>query len=147
MAQYGRPDSDVDINNYTDQASGTTNIFQSIDEVTASDADYVKSDVAPDSSAAGFGLSNIEDPQVNSGHIVRYKYKKDASGGATINMRVELRQGYLGESSQGTLIHTESLLNVPGSAWQTGTFTLTSSEANTITDYTNLQIRIWSDQA
>lgn len=147
MAQYGRPDSDVDINAWTDQASGVTNIYQSIDEVTASDADYVKSEVAPDSSAAGFGLSNVEDPLVNSGHIVRYKYKKDASGGATLNMKVELRQGYLGESSLGTLIHSETHANVPGSAWQTGSFTLTSAEANTITDYTNLQIRVWADQA
>jgi hypothetical protein len=40
---YLRPDGDVATDGWTDQAGGTSNIYQSIDEATADDLDYVQS--------------------------------------------------------------------------------------------------------
>ena len=146
MAQYARPS--VDKNNpgsWVNQADSGTNIYQTIDETVADDADYIKSPVAPSSAAYVTTLSTVEDPQSSSGHVVRYRYGKDVAGGATVNVTVELRQGYVSEVSQGTLIHQE-VHNSIADGWTAGTFTLSSGEADSITDYASLYLRIVATQ-
>lgn len=145
MAQFGRPSTDTTREAWEDQAGGTVNIYTTIDESVASDTDYVRSALVPTTDAYVTKLTTIEDPQSSTGHIVRYRYSKDASGGAQIDIVVQLRQGYVSEASLGTLIHSETHTNV-GNTWTAGTFTLSAAEADTITDYSDLFIRITANQ-
>jgi hypothetical protein len=145
MAQFGRPDSDLNLSNWKDEGDGTTNIYASIDEATASDADYIKSGTAPSSEPYVCGLSNVEDPQSSSGHVVRYRYQKDSAGGAQIDLTVQLRQGYVNEGTPGTLIKEDVNANI-SNGWADDSMTLSAGEADSITDYTDLQLRFVANQ-
>lgn len=140
MAQFGRPNADTRLGNYQDQAAGTTNIYQSIDETSPSDADYITSPSAPSSEVYVCALSTLEDPVSSSGHIQRVRYAKSASGGSQINLTVELRQAYVSEGSQGTQIATHSYTDI-SSTYTTGSETLTAGEADAITNYGSLFYR------
>ena len=146
MPQYGRPSADT--NNpgtYTDQGGGSTNIYATIDEVTLDDADYIRSPLAPASAIYVTKYSNLEDPQSSTGHVLRTRYAKDAAGGAQIDIVVQLRQGYVSEVTQGTLIATRTFTNV-GNTFTTDAYTLSGAEADAITDYTSLYLRVSSNQ-
>jgi hypothetical protein len=146
MAQFARPSADTSIGGYTDQAGGTTNIYGTIDETVASDADYIKSALAPSNAPYVTKLSNIEDPVSSTGHVVRYRYAKNAAGGAAINLTVQLRQGYTNEGSPGTLIK-EWVHNDISETAATQAQTLSGAEADSITDYTALYLRFVANQA
>ncbi len=145
MAQFARPSTDASIGGYKDQADGTTNIYAAIDEASPSDADYIKSALAPSNAPYVTKLSAIEDPQSSSGHIVRYRYAKNAAGGAQIDLTVQLRQGYVNEGSPGTLIKEWTHTNIP-ETWTTQAQTLSAGEADSITDYTDLFLRFVANQ-
>jgi hypothetical protein len=149
VAQFGRPSTDTTREAYTDQAAGTTNIFQAIDEAVASDADYIQSAESPSSDVYVTKLAcspACEDPGVSTGHTVRYRYGKNTSGGGTIDQTVQLRQGYVDEGTPGTLI-AEAVHNNVGVAPIAGSIALSGAEADAITDYTDLYIRIVSNQS
>jgi hypothetical protein len=146
MAQFARPSADTSIGGYTDQAGGTTNIYGTIDETVASDADYIKSALAPSNAPYVTKLSNIEDPVSSTGHVVRYRYAKNAAGGAAINLTVQLRQGYTNEGSPGTLIKEWTHADISETA-TTQAQTLSGAEADAITDYTALYLRFVANQA
>ena len=146
MAQYGRPSADtVNTDLYTDQAGGGTNIYLTIDEATLDDADYIRSPVTPTLDIYVTKYSTLEDPLSSSGHIMRTRYAKDASGGAQIDIIAQLRQGYVSEASQGTLIVARTFTNVTNT-FTTDAYTLSAAEADAITDYTSLYLRISSNQ-
>lgn len=145
MAQFARPSADTSIGGYKDQADGTTDIFQAIDEVSPSDADYIKSASAPSNAPYVTKLSSIEDPQSSGGHVVRYRYAKSAAGGAQINLVVQLRQGYTSEGSPGTLI-AEWTHNDISESFTTQNQTLSGAQADAITDYTDLYLRYVANQ-
>lgn len=147
MAQFARPDADITDGAWLNEAGSAVNMFQSIDEDLAApvDTDYVESESAPASSAVAFGLSNVTDPASSVGHIMRWRRSKEAAGGAQIDMTVQLRQGYVSEASLGTLIKSVADANVPDSATTT-TATLSGAEADAITDYTDLQLRVIATQ-
>jgi hypothetical protein len=145
MAQFARPDADLNVGGFENEAAGTTNLFQSIDEAVASDSDFVVSDPLTDPDVYVCSLSPLEDPLTSSGHVVRYRYQKSASGGAQVNLTVELRQGYVDEGTQGTLIASQSHTDIPATP-TAGEFTLTAVEADAITNYADLALRFVSDQ-
>ena len=145
MAQFGRPSADTTIGNYEDELGGTTDIFQSIDETSPSDSDFITSEFAPSSSPYVTALSTVTDPNVSTGHTVRYRARKDPSTGAQVDLTVELRQGYVSEGSQGTLIATDSQVDLPTS-FTTFSFVLSGGEADAITDYSDLFLRFVADQ-
>lgn len=145
MSQFARPSTDATKGNWTDQGAGTTNLFQAIDETVASDADYVQSGLAPSADVYVTKLSAVEDPQSSSGHTVRYRYGKNASGGAQINLTVELRSAYTNESTQGTLIASWSHTDV-SDVLATAAQTLAGAEADSITSYGNLYLRFSATQ-
>jgi len=138
VAQIARPDGDQTIGNWEDQAAGTTNIYQSIDEAVASDTDYIQSDESPSASAYECSLSDVNDPESASAHVVSYRYQKSGAGG-TVNLVVGL---YQGASEIASNTH-----NNIGNTWTAGTLTLSSGEADSITDYTDLRIRFTATQA
>jgi len=140
MAQFGRPSTDTTIGTYVDNADGVTNIFQAIDEATASDTDYIKSVSAPSSAVYVTKLTTLEDPVISTGHVVRWRIGKNTAGGATLNLTVELRQGYTNEGAQGTLIASNGPEAVPD-AFTDDSMTLSGGQADSITDYTSLYLR------
>jgi hypothetical protein len=74
--QRARPDADQSIGTWTTDTGGTTNLWDALNEVAASDSDYVKSAVNPTNNEVIFTLTNIEDPLSSTGHEVRFRYRK-----------------------------------------------------------------------
>ena len=74
--QFSRPDADFARDTWTTDAGGTTNLWDSINETSASDADYVKSSVDAVNDELIVTLANIEDPASSTGHVVRFRYRK-----------------------------------------------------------------------
>ena len=131
MAQFARPSADTVRNTWTDQAAGTTNIYTTIDEVSASDADYIES-VSNSTVLYESLLIAVTDPVSSSGHIVRYRYGKNAAAGRQIDVRISLYQG-------GTEIAFQAHADI-GAAFIAGTFTLSGAEADSITNYADLRM-------
>lgn len=147
MAQFGRPEADTyNGDGWTEDDGDTTNMFQEIDESVASDTDYIRSPVAPTSDVYVTRLSDMEDPVSSSNHVVRWRWGKDAAGGATINGTVQLRQDYVNEGSPGTLIATCANAEVVPDSFTDDSYTLSGAEADAITNYTTLFIRILANQ-
>lgn len=127
------PWADVSINSWTTQAGGTTNLYQSIDEIVADDADYIRSPTVPTGSQLYEGaLEARADPMSSSGHIVHYRYQKNVAGGS-IDLTVGLYQAT-------TLIASWTHTNIPN-AWTQADQALTSGQADSITDYSDLRLR------
>lgn len=88
MVETIRPDADSATGTWTNESSGST-LYASIDEVTASDSDYIQSAVDPSSDICKISLTN---PTGNfSAGTLKFRYKKSGSG--TINLRVRLLEG------------------------------------------------------
>jgi hypothetical protein len=145
MAQFGRPSTDTTRDNWEEDDGTTTNIFDQIDEASFDDADFIRTGLAPTSDVYVTKLTTLEDPVSSTGHIVRYRYKKDAASGAQIDLTVQLRQGYTNEGSPGTQIaqwvHTNISDTITAAAQ-----TLSGGEADSITDYANLYLRFLANQ-
>jgi len=120
-AQYARPISDVSAGGWT--ASTGSDLFAMLDETSANDSDYITSTTA---STCEVALGSLSDPALSTGHIVRYRIS--ATGGGII---VRLRQGT-------TTIATWTHDPAPASL-TTYSQTLSSGEADSITDYANLR--------
>ena len=122
-AQYARPISDASAGTWT--ASSGSDLYAMLDETTASDTDYI---VTNGASICEVALTSLSDPASSAGHVVRYRISAD-SGGIT----VRLRQGT-------TTIATWTHATAPTSL-TTYEQTLTSGEADSITDYTALKLQ------
>lgn len=125
--QYARPNSDVTDGDWYNQSGSQTNLYQSIDEVTPSSADYIFTGYA--ANHCQVGLSAISDPGVHTGHVVEY----EADGDGATDLVVSLYQST-------TLIAqwTETDLS---STMATYEHTLTAGEAAAITSYAALELR------
>ncbi len=143
MAQFARPEADTyNGDGWTEDDGDTTNMFQEIDETAADDNDYVRSPATPTSDAVVFRLSDVTDPVSSSGHILRVRYSADQASQEAIDFVIELRLSYVNEGSQGTLINTKTISDVTSTSWTTDADTLSGAEADAITDYTALYVRI-----
>lgn len=76
-----------------------------------------------------------------TGFILSLRMRKDLSTGGQVNGLIELRQDYLNESTQGTLICQIQQADVTPT-FTDFTHTLTSDEIALITDYGNLYVRV-----
>ena len=133
MAQFGRPSADTVRTAWTDQGGGTTNIYTTIDETVASDADYIKTAAPPGTNEYETLLTSLTDPVSSTGHIMRWRRRKQpASGSAQINLTVRLLQG-------GTQIVSRADTDIPGT-FTDSSYTLSAGEADAITDYTDLRL-------
>lgn len=145
MAQFARPDADLVDGTWTEDDGTTTDMFAEIDEAAADDNDYVKSVAAPSNAAMAVGLGNVTDPVSSAGHVIRVRARQGVAGGVPVDMTVELRQGYTNEGSQGTLIATLTQADVADS-FTDYSHTLSGAEADSITDYNDLQLRFVANQ-
>lgn len=142
MAQFARPSADTyNDDHWVDEQITETNLFDSVNESVASDADYVGSPLNPADTPLVVALSAVTDPVSSSNHIVRYRYRKDQTAGDQVDLTVQLREGYVDEGTLGTLIADETHANISGPSWTDGSFTLSGGEADSITDYSDLFLR------
>lgn len=141
MPQFARPDADTAIGNFQDEGGGTTTIFDGIDEVSPSDADFIRSPVSPSAEVYVCRLSDVVDPVSSASHVMRMRTSCDQDGQETLDFTCQLRQGYVNEGSPGTLIATMSRTGVSTTTWTDTEYTLSSGEADAITDYADLFLR------
>lgn len=133
MAQYARPASDSATGSWS-----ATPLWSKIDEGAAAEDDVVitsANNTSPDD--ADLTTTNVTDPTIHTGHILRARWNKSASGGHSINAVLELYQG----APTTTLIATLSVTDI-SEVEQTSTYTLSEAEAGNITDYTDLYLRV-----
>lgn len=139
MAQFGRPSTDVTITNITGTPDNT-NKYNNIDEVSASDSDYLYS---TNNTAGTYEtlLTSMADPVSSSSHVMRYRIcmtnagSPDISAGFDVTVTAHLYQG-------ATLIASDTEKVVNSATWTTYTYTLSGAEADAITNYSDLRIRI-----
>ena len=142
MPQFARPDNDFNNpGSFLDQGGGGVNIYLAIDEVSADDADYIKSPTSPTNAVYVARLSDVVDPVSSSGHIMRMRTSTDLDAQEVISFIQQLRESYVNEGAQGTLIATQTRAAVSSTTWTTSTYTLSGAEADAITDYTALFFR------
>ena len=149
MAQYALPISDVLTSGWTEQA-GDGDAFDELDEGfgagrgtgSGPDSRIVSGWRNTGSVGSGFSirtqLASVTDPLDSTGHIFRSHSSKDLSGGRQVDLTIELFQG-------GTLKAEETFVDVTD-AEITRTHTLTTGEADSITDYADLRIGTYGTQ-
>jgi hypothetical protein len=64
--QYSRPTSDIADGGWLNESSSNTNLYASIDEVTASDADYIRSGATPADDTCTVGITGIVTPDAGT---------------------------------------------------------------------------------
>jgi hypothetical protein len=129
--QAARPATQVQQGSWRNQANGTTNLHQAIDEAIADDADYVENEVA--SGVLIVSLSSVLDPSVGTDHNIFTRYSwQDGSGDFTLTLT--LREG---ATTRATKVVT---VTADYDVKKVDVFTLTSTQANNITNYANLRL-------
>ena len=132
MVQIARPDSLISAGSWI-TPSGSS-LFGAIGEVIASDTDYDESAPSPTTvDIMEVSLSDVLDPVSAVNHDISYRYGKNAALGDTINLTVRLREGV---TNIATWTHSD-ISATPATVTQT----LSSGEANSITDYSDLRLR------
>ena len=140
MPQFGRPSLDTLLGSYTNQGGGVTDIYLTIDETTADDADFIRSVSAPAAAVYVTKYGTMEDPLSSTDHVFRNRYAKDTSGGSQIDAVFQLRQNYVNEGAQGLLIASRSFTSI-SETFTTDVYPLSATEADMISDYTALFLR------
>lgn len=129
-AQFERPTADASVGSWVTQAGGSTNLYQTIDETSPSDADYIQSPALAAGGAAytyGATLSGATDPMTDAGFTFRFRYQATNAG---VTIKGRLKQGT-------TLIKEVSVTNA-ALAWTTSTTALSAGEVALITDFAAL---------
>src|SRR3972149_12206290 len=94
MAQFPLPSVDTyNADGWTEDDGTSDALWGEIDEVTADDADFVRSALTPTSDVYVTKLTTVEDPLSSVNHTARWRYGKDAASGDAIDLTVQLRQG------------------------------------------------------
>jgi hypothetical protein len=133
--QYLRPNADDSAGAWTTETGATTNLYQSIDETSANDSDYIRSPVNPTQSACKFALPGPSVPPKRP-FTIRYRYEKDQPTG-TMSLRARLLCGT-------TVIATWTESNI-SDTWTTTEHSLTSGEFAAITDFNDLHIELMAN--
>jgi hypothetical protein len=143
MAQNATLDGTSDRGGWTSGDTGTSNIHTWADTTTAGD-DYIQGVVdAMEGSPVGpaiFTLSNVTDPETASNHKIKYtaisvEGGMGGMGGGGPGLTIALFEGT-------TQRHTTTNNSVDSSSATAYTITLSDAEANSITDYDNLLLRV-----
>ena len=121
--------------------SGWSGEYTDIDEAATaiSTTDTIGSGANPSSVAGLYGLANLTDPSESADHIVMVYFQHNG-GGRELNLTVDLVENP-GGTPTNRASRTFDDLTSAITAWQLLGFELTASEANAITDYTDLALR------
>jgi hypothetical protein len=131
MAQIARPTSDVSIGAWTGDGGETTNLWDFLND--NSDAEYIKS--GANNTTAEFAIDSLEDPVSSGGHIIRFRMQGSGSGSPE-RCKVQLFEGAVEIADSGN--------QTSRGAWATKTYTLSTAQANSIGDYTDLRLKVTS---
>lgn len=134
MAQFARPASDSATGSWS-----STPLWSKIDEGSPGDDTTITSDNNTSPDNADFTINSVTDPESSSSHVLRAAWNKDSSGGHSINAVLELYQG--DPAGAGSLIATLSVTGI-GATEQEDSYTLNGTEADNITDYSDLYLRL-----
>jgi hypothetical protein len=132
VAQFARPSQDVAVGGWTTNSGSAANLFASIDEDPANDADFVQSSLTVND-AYEVRLSTVQAALIDRGHILRYRIQKNQALGNTRGCLVELRQGATVIASQN---HPDLTI-----AWASLPVSLTPAQGAAITNYADLRVR------
>lgn len=131
--QFARPTSDVSVGTWTSVPGGT--LASTLDETIASDTDYIISSTGPlTPDVAEVLLSPISDPLIYDQHNISYRYRTGTVGGMPIQLTVRLMQG---ATEIASWVHP----GIQSTTVVNATQYLTITQAQSITDYTNLRLR------
>jgi hypothetical protein len=132
--QFARPSSDASTGGWT-----PTPLYAQLNEVTPNDATYV---LSPSGTAPQFQvkLSNVSPPITNTGLIIKFRAEAPGGSGTAEKANAVLFQG-------ATQIAQTGLQTLSRTAFTQFQYTLTTTEAASITDYTNLNIQIQTSKA
>jgi len=137
MVQIARPDSDVSTGGWEPQGStAETTLWESLDEVTANDGvDYIEA-LNGENITCEIGLDNsITDPGGNTGYFLRLRCQGTGSGGPE-RCSVALFEGATQRAASGSFTSR--------GAWGDKFYELTTGEADAITAFTDLRLKITS---
>lgn len=136
-SQLARPDLDIFNSNWVD-SDGNDIHFEELDETLPDDnTTYTQSPLDPgNADDAEFGLSDVVDPQVSSGHVLRYRFRNSGNsmGNAELDVTVELRDG-------ASIIGSWTHLDLTDTSFATHVRNLTAPQADAIANYTDLRVR------
>lgn len=143
MAQYGVPISDITKVNWLEvTGDGDGDAFDELDEGidsgTPDDTTTEWRSASGNLTPITCRVTSLTDPSSSSSHIYKVRCRKDISGGQQIDLDTYLYQN-------GTQITTDNYTNVDN-VYTTRGDTLTSTEADNITDYTVLECSLLSTQ-
>lgn len=130
MAQTVYPTSDITVGTWLNEAAGGT-LWSHIDESVIDDADYIRA-ADCDQTLCEVKFDTLTDPNASANHIISFRYRKQGAA-SNVDCNVTVMCG-------GTTIATTAATNI-STSWTTGTYTLSSSEADAITDYTDIRVR------
>lgn len=125
----GTPGSDITVAGWTSSLGGS--LFAAIDENPFDDSDYIFSPNNPTTQECEIKFLAMPDPGGNTGHVIHYRLK---AAGLTTLFTFTLVQGT-------TTIKTWTQSVTVGS-FADYSQSLSTGEAGTITDYTDLRLRI-----
>jgi hypothetical protein len=147
MAQFALPVSDISKASWVQLAGdGNANAFEELDEGFGAgrgsgsgpdDATTVwqTDNISSVTRVIECALAAITDPLDANDHIIRARVAKSATGGATLTATLALLQGT-------TVIATRPGTAITTTAYSILTYTLTATEADAITDYSALRLRL-----
>jgi len=128
MTQYARPDADTSNAGSWSPSTGS-DLYAVIDEAVADDVDNV-SIGSPEDSAFVVRLSDVTDPSSAADHKVYYRALDDSAGDIVLTVA-------LLEDSTARATRANSSISDSATEY---TFTLSTSEANSIGNYNNLHL-------
>lgn len=132
--QYAIPCQDVSLGGW-----GDSPLYQKVSGFSSDTTDWIYSSLNPTNDTCEVLLSGVTNPSTYTGHVIKYTYEKETNNTGQIDLTISLYQGT-------TLIAETSQTDIPYGAI-TGLYTLTTGEAATITDYSDLRIRIKANKA
>lgn len=137
MVQIARPDSDISTGGWEPQGStAETTLWESLDEVSANDGtDYIEA-LNGENITCEVGLDNsITDPGGNTGYFLRCRMQGKGSGGPE-RVSIALFEGATQRAISGNFANRDS--------WADKFYELTTGEADAITAFTDLRIKLTS---
>jgi hypothetical protein len=128
LGNFGRPASDV----ITGWSGTATPHWDKLDETVIDDSDSIRTGFAAGAETEEIKLSPVAVPPSRTGHILRVRAATENSANT---LSYELRQG--------TTVIASTAHSLPRlSNKSTDNFTLTTAQANAITDYSDLRVRL-----
>jgi len=121
---------------------GQATMHACMNDIAPASTDYIESLAGSSGEVMVVGVGDPTTTPTNDfNHIIRFCASKDASGGANVGLLCQLRQSYVSETDQGTLIAEFTGTEIPNTVDTFFRYRLTTGEASLITDYTALSLR------